>query len=311
MALLVLGLSVAERTAQRRGARGSAARAPYAIAALFGGDRGRDALHGCRAVAGPRPVLVLRGPAGPRRARAPTCCPTASSSAGSLRPAIASSRRSVATRGPAARDREVERAQTHAADARVAAAGDAGVHRAAVPVRHAASKSNGYMQSDVHRAAIASIDELIVYLRAALPQLRESTSTMAKEARARARVAQHPDACGTAGGLGAHRGRRPPTQRRCGSPPMILLPLVDHAVAAATRCRAASAFDSTCVGECRRGHDCASRLRCSEATQRETERGPLAGVRERLEPDSPTRRSANARHVTPRGRVDHRPRRPA
>ena len=74
--------------------------------------------------------------------------------------------------------------------------------------------------------AIRLIDELIVYLRAALPHLRESTSTVAKEAELalawfnirRLRAGSGPE-------LDIDVGADAAAARL---PPMILLPLVDH-----------------------------------------------------------------------------------
>ncbi len=76
------------------------------------------------------------------------------------------------------------------------------------------------------RVAIRLIDELIVYLRAALPHLRESTSTVAKEAELalawfnirRLRAGSGPE-------LDIDVGADAAAARL---PPMILLPLVDH-----------------------------------------------------------------------------------
>ena len=76
------------------------------------------------------------------------------------------------------------------------------------------------------RTAVRLIDELIVYLRAALPHLRESNSTVAKEAEL-AHAWLNIRRLRTGGGpaltvdLGAQAGA-------ARLPPMILLPLVDH-----------------------------------------------------------------------------------
>jgi hypothetical protein len=76
------------------------------------------------------------------------------------------------------------------------------------------------------------LDDLIVYLRAALPELRKTTSTVAKEvalARAYLNIA------------GIHLGDRlesvievPDDALDLRFPPMVLLPLIDHAIAAGT-----------------------------------------------------------------------------
>ena len=118
------------------------------------------------------------------------------------------------------------RAEVTAAHARIAPAGDAGPHRAAVPVQHA----GGGPGAARPRPAVAGrlLDDLIVYLRAALPHLRESTSTVAQEielAQAWLNI------------LRLRLGERlafeidvPEAANSASMPPMILLPLVDYAL---------------------------------------------------------------------------------
>ena len=174
--------------ARRRAIR---AIAPYAIAAVIAAIGGEILFIATRTVLGLDDLRVQHGPAGRRRRASPTCCPTACSSAASSRPAtgIGGARSQRAAR--ALHARELERAQLDAADAGIAAAGDAGVHRAAVPVRHAGATSSACTRATPNGAA-RLLDDLIVYLRAALPHLRESTSTRREGVRARDRVPQHP-----------------------------------------------------------------------------------------------------------------------
>lgn len=82
------------------------------------------------------------------------------------------------------------------------------------------------LHRDQPRIAIRLIDELIVYLRAALPHLRESTSTVAKEAElALAWFNIRRLRAGTGPALAIDVGHEAAAARL---PPMILLPLVDH-----------------------------------------------------------------------------------
>lgn len=82
------------------------------------------------------------------------------------------------------------------------------------------------LHRDQPRIAIRLIDELIVYLRAALPHLRESTSTVAKEAElALAWFNIRRLRAGSGPALVIDVGTEAAAARL---PPMILLPLVDH-----------------------------------------------------------------------------------
>jgi hypothetical protein len=82
------------------------------------------------------------------------------------------------------------------------------------------------MHASEPRSAVRLIDELIVYLRAALPHLRESTSTVAKEtelAQAWLNIQRLRHGRGPAFAIDVAPGAE------CASlPPMVLLPLVDY-----------------------------------------------------------------------------------
>jgi hypothetical protein len=79
------------------------------------------------------------------------------------------------------------------------------------------------------RRADRLLDQLIVYLRAALPQLHEATSTMGKEIDlAHAYLALLKMRYGDRLAFSASAA---PDARRLPFPPMVILPLIDHAVA--------------------------------------------------------------------------------
>ncbi len=83
------------------------------------------------------------------------------------------------------------------------------------------------------RTAVRLLDELIVYLRAALPHLRESTSTVAREVElARAYLSMLRLRQG--GGL-TFKFDVATEATDAGMPPMILLPLIDRALGDLTR----------------------------------------------------------------------------
>jgi hypothetical protein len=129
------------------------------------------------------------------------------------------------------------------------------------------------------RTAVRLIDELIVYLRAALPHLRESTSTVAKETELvqswlniqRLRHGRGPALAIDVG----------PGAEGASMPPMVLLPLVDYVLGDLGQCTADCALH---IG----ANAAEGRLRISLAANgaagmgAETGADKLAGLRERL-----------------------------
>jgi hypothetical protein len=126
------------------------------------------------------------------------------------------------------------------------------------------------------RTAVQLLDELIVYLRAALPHLRESTSTVAKEtelAHAWLAIQRLRQGGGPAFAIDVDTGAE-----RASMPPMVLLPLVDYVLGDA-RSDSSLRIAARVTGD-RLRFDVTTQGAAGLAAPRAPEK--LAGLRERL-----------------------------
>ena len=149
-----------------------------------------------------------------------TCSSAASSPLGYSATAAHGAAARADARGRAAR------AQIAPAHARVAPAGDAGVRRAAVPVQHAGRRSSGCTRDAPIRpndCSTSSSSTCERRCRTCASRRRRSAG-----ARARARLPRH-HASPTGRRL-EFASKSPPTRRSARMPPMMLLPLIDHAI---------------------------------------------------------------------------------
>jgi hypothetical protein len=259
MTLLLLGLPLAERTARDRANAGPPSARPYAVAALV-------------AAIGGEALFVLTAPLfgldrcgcdtdrWPQGARIANMLPDGLLICGFLAAGYYFRRRS-AQRAAALRVTQLEGAQL----ARQTLESKLQTMQARVEPEFLFDtlvEIERLYESDVPRAN-RILDQLIVYLRAALPRLHDATSTMGKELElAQAYLAI----------LRMRHGERlaftvaAPAEARCVPfAPMLILPLIDHAVAAgpsagAKRC-SIDVVASLIAGRLRL-------VVCSEGTQR-------------------------------------------
>ena len=239
--------------------------APYAIAAVAAAILRRDPVHRHRAAPRTRHVRVQHGPLAAGRAHRQHAAGQPAHLRLRHRGLSLSPPRVAA---PRATQRARARARAaHAAHAGIAPAGDAGVHRAAVPVRHARGRRAPARVRPAHRDAAHRRAHRLPARGVAAPARIDLDRRQGD--RARARVAQHP---APASRPAVRRSTSTLARPREGAsmPPMVLLPLVDYAVRTTLARRS--------------GYARASAVRASEATLRfavaagDGARGPSAAA---------------------------------